>query len=291
MHESLAYYLQVWELQTLNLAWLPDCSSLHIVCCSASRVDDAFLTAALAGYTLDILQSASIYAEHASRPRDASASTSTSGPTTTSSGAVMEIDDLRIAVSSKLEHSYSSPLPKEFLLNLASQINKVPLPVIPDSYGIRLPHERERLTAPNWDLEPVKERRDLLALEEQERQKQAAIDTAANMQANASTSAAVQDMDLVEQGAREDLMGGAQQEDEDEDGENEEEEAEGEGEEDEEDEDEDEDDDEMEDALQSGLQAGAEAVNTSAQEGGDNSMNGDDEEDAEGSGEASGADA
>jgi transcription initiation factor TFIID subunit 9B len=203
----------------------------------------------------------------------------------------MEIDDLRIAVSSKLEHSYCSPLPKEFLLNLASQINKVPLPVIPDSYGIRLPHERERLTAPNWDLEPVKERRDLLALEEQERQKQAAIDTAANMQANASTSAAVQDMDLVEQGAREDLMGGAQQEDEDEDGENEEEEAEGEGEEDEEDEDEDEDDDEMEDALQSGLQAGAEAVNTSAQEGGDNSMNGDDEEDAEGSGEASGADA
>lgn len=242
------------------------------------------------GYTLDILQSAQVYAEHAARPRDASASASSSAPTSTSSGAIMEIDDLRIAVSSKLEHSYSSPLPKEFLLNLASQINKVPLPVIPDSYGIRLPHERERLTAPNWDLEPVKERRDLLALEEQEKHRQAAEDAATIARANASTSAAGQDMDL-EQNARDDLIGNAQQGDEDEDAENDEDEAE--GEEDEEDEEDDDDDDEMEDALQDGLQQGQ--ADAAGQDGAETSINGEDgegedEEDAEGSGEGSGAD-
>lgn len=203
----------------------------------------------------------------------------------------MEIDDLRIAVSSKLEHSYSSPLPKEFLLNLASQINKVPLPVIPDSYGIRLPHERDRLTAANWDLEPVKERRDLLAMEEQEKQRQEAEDAAAASQAQASTSAAGQDMQ-VEGSARDDQTDGAQQDDEEEDAENDEEEAEGE---EEEEDDDDEDDEEMEDALQSGLQQNAQAANTSGQDGADNSMNGDgdgeDDEDAEGSGEGSGADA
>jgi transcription initiation factor TFIID subunit 9B len=64
-----------------------------------------------------------------------------------------------MAANSKLEHSYSSPLPKEFLLPLAAQINRVPLPILPESYGIRLPHERDRLTAINWDLAPVTERR------------------------------------------------------------------------------------------------------------------------------------
>lgn len=103
------------------------------------------------GYTLEILQEAQIYADHAQRPRDPS--TSASGPT------ALEVDDLRMAVNSKLEHSYSSPLPKEFLLPLAAQINRVPLPILPESYGIRLPHERDRLTAVNWGLVPVTERR------------------------------------------------------------------------------------------------------------------------------------
>lgn len=69
------------------------------------------------------------------------------------------MDDLRLAVSSKLETSYSSAPSKEFLLPLAAQINRVPLPLVPDSFGIRLPHERERLTAVNWEIKPVKEKR------------------------------------------------------------------------------------------------------------------------------------
>lgn len=69
------------------------------------------------------------------------------------------MDDLRLAVSSKLEHSFSTPLPKEFLLPLAAKINAIPLPILPESYGIRLPPERERLTAINWDFLPVRERR------------------------------------------------------------------------------------------------------------------------------------
>ena len=104
----------------------------------------------VSGYTLEILQSAQIYAEHAQRQRDGS-NTTTALP--------LEIDDLRLAVSSKLEHSYSSALPKEFLMPLAAQINRVPLPILPESYGIRLPPDRERLTAVNWDLIPLAERR------------------------------------------------------------------------------------------------------------------------------------
>jgi transcription initiation factor TFIID subunit 9B len=40
------------------------------------------------------------------------------------------------------------------LLNLASTVNRQPLPPIPESYGIRLPPERERLTAVNFDIVP-----------------------------------------------------------------------------------------------------------------------------------------
>lgn len=127
----------------------------------------------IAGYTLEVLQDAQVYAEHAQRPRDASAA----------STYPLEVEDLRMAVSSKLEHSYSSPLPKEFLLPLAAQINRVPLPILPESYGIRLPHERDRLTAVNWDLAPVTGKRTYAELEQENQTQQGQ-----SMDATASTS-------------------------------------------------------------------------------------------------------
>jgi transcription initiation factor TFIID subunit 9B len=42
----------------------------------------------------------------------------------------------------------------QLLLNLATTVNRQPLPPIPESYGIRLPPERERLTAVNFDIVP-----------------------------------------------------------------------------------------------------------------------------------------
>ncbi|MBW0476472.1 hypothetical protein O181_016187 [Austropuccinia psidii MF-1] len=90
-------------------------------------------------YTVDILSDALVYAEHAGR-----ASTS-HGP---------DVEDVRLAVQAKVEHSMSEPMSKEFLLSLAENLNRTSLPPIPERYGIRLPPEKDRLTAPNFDIAP-----------------------------------------------------------------------------------------------------------------------------------------
>ena len=57
-------------------------------------------------------------------------------------------------MQSKVKHSFSAPPPKEFLLELAEEKNKNPLPGVPEKYGIRLPAERHCLTAVNFDIAP-----------------------------------------------------------------------------------------------------------------------------------------
>lgn len=42
----------------------------------------------------------------------------------------------------------------QFLLQLATQVNAAPLPPVPEVYGIRLPPQASRLTAPNFSLVP-----------------------------------------------------------------------------------------------------------------------------------------
>lgn len=90
-------------------------------------------------YTVDILSDALVYAEHAGRAHAAH------GP---------DVEDVRLAVQAKVEHSMTSPMSKEFLLSLADTLNRTSLPPIPERYGIRLPPEKDRLTAPNFDIAP-----------------------------------------------------------------------------------------------------------------------------------------
>merc|ERR1711939_187325 len=61
----------------------------------------------------------------------------------------ISLEDLRMAIQSRTEGSL---LPKEYLLSLASQVNAVPLPAVPEAYAVALPPERERLTAPNLTI-------------------------------------------------------------------------------------------------------------------------------------------
>ena len=61
---------------------------------------------------------------------------------------------MRLAIQGRVNHSFTAPPPKEFLVELAEEKNKVPLPLIPEKYGIRLPHERHCLTAVNFQLIP-----------------------------------------------------------------------------------------------------------------------------------------
>ncbi|KAG0301581.1 Transcription initiation factor TFIID subunit 9 [Dissophora globulifera] len=86
-------------------------------------------------YTTDVFQDALLYSEHAGRTD-------------------VILDDVKLAIQGRVNHSFTSPPPKEFLLELAEEKNKVPLPLIPEKYGIRLPHERHCLTAVNFDLIP-----------------------------------------------------------------------------------------------------------------------------------------
>ena len=101
---------------------------------------------------------------------------------------------------------------------LAAQINRVPLPILPESYGIRLPPERERLTAVNWDLLPLVERRSYPEImEEQQQPKASSVVTNGVLNGNEAG------MDIDVNG--EDLFGG-QDNDEDEDAEEDEEDEE-----------------------------------------------------------------
>lgn len=90
-------------------------------------------------YTSDILTDSLMYAEHA---RAGSTSTAPIVPS---------VDDVRLAVQARTE---GAQLPKEFLLQLATTVNSVPLPPVPEVYGIRLPPPAQRLTAPNFSIVP-----------------------------------------------------------------------------------------------------------------------------------------
>ncbi|GAA6018400.1 hypothetical protein JCM10207_000879 [Rhodosporidiobolus poonsookiae] len=90
-------------------------------------------------YTTDILTDALMYADHAR------AGSSSTAP------VVPSLDDLRLAVQARTE---GAQVPKEFLLHLSTTVNSIPLPPLPEVYGIRLPPPAQRLTAPNFSLVP-----------------------------------------------------------------------------------------------------------------------------------------
>jgi len=66
-------------------------------------------------------------------------------------GSVIGVEDVRLAVSSKVTHSFRGPPPKEFLLEVAAERNRRPLPPVREGVEIRLPPERWCLNAPNWE--------------------------------------------------------------------------------------------------------------------------------------------
>ncbi|KDN53553.1 TFIID-31kDa-domain-containing protein [Tilletiaria anomala UBC 951] len=92
-------------------------------------------------YTYDVLQDAIMYADHAS-------SAAKGIPTSVS------LDDLQLAVQSRVNYSFTQPPSKEMLLSLATSLNTMPLPPISDSHGVRLPPRQHRLTNINFNILP-----------------------------------------------------------------------------------------------------------------------------------------
>lgn len=93
-------------------------------------------------YTSAVLQDALIYA-------DVSNSSNAAGINPPST---ITAEDLRMSIASRVNHQFNTSLPKEFLLDIAQERNKIALPPVDKGYGIRLPPEKYCLTGVNWEL-------------------------------------------------------------------------------------------------------------------------------------------
>ncbi|XP_012884365.1 PREDICTED: transcription initiation factor TFIID subunit 9B [Dipodomys ordii] len=87
-------------------------------------------------YVTTILDDAKIYSSHAKKPN-------------------VDADDVRLAIQCRADQSFTSPPPRDFLLDIARLKNQTPLPLIKPYSGPRLPPDRYCLTAPNYRLKSL----------------------------------------------------------------------------------------------------------------------------------------
>ncbi|XP_061431127.1 transcription initiation factor TFIID subunit 9-like [Lethenteron reissneri] len=87
-------------------------------------------------YVTGILDEARVYSAHAKKTS-------------------IDMDDIKLAIQCRMDHSFTSPPPRDFLLEIARQKNQTPLPLIKPYAGPRLPPDRYCLTAPNYRLKSL----------------------------------------------------------------------------------------------------------------------------------------
>nr|XP_033802848.1 transcription initiation factor TFIID subunit 9B isoform X2 [Geotrypetes seraphini] len=90
-------------------------------------------------YVTTILEDAKIYSSHAKKSN-------------------VDADDVRLAIQCRTDQSFTSPPPRDFLLDIARQKNQTPLPLIKPYSGPRLPPDRYCLTAPNYRLRSIQKK-------------------------------------------------------------------------------------------------------------------------------------
>lgn len=66
----------------------------------------------------------------------------------------IDMEDIRMATQTRDSYMLTDPLPRELLLSMARHCNSIPLPQIPERFGVRLPEEKYCLTAANYDVVP-----------------------------------------------------------------------------------------------------------------------------------------
>lgn len=64
----------------------------------------------------------------------------------------ISVQALRQAISSRTGYTFAGALPKEFMLEQASERNRIQLPKVERSYGVQLPPEKFCLTGVPWGL-------------------------------------------------------------------------------------------------------------------------------------------
>ncbi|XP_042567025.1 transcription initiation factor TFIID subunit 9-like [Cyprinus carpio] len=90
-------------------------------------------------YITTIIEDAKIYSTHAKK-------------------STVDADDIRLAIQCRVDQSFISPPPRDFLLDIARQKNQTPLPLIKPYTGPRLPPDRYCLTAPNYRLKSLQKK-------------------------------------------------------------------------------------------------------------------------------------
>ncbi|XP_027124807.1 transcription initiation factor TFIID subunit 9 [Coffea eugenioides] len=105
-------------------------------------------------YAVDVLTDAQIYSDHADK-------------------SVIDSDDVKLAIQSKVNFSFSQPPPREVLLELARNRNKIPLPKSITRPGIPLPPEQDTLINPNYQF-AITKKQSKQAIEEAEDDEEAA---------------------------------------------------------------------------------------------------------------------
>ncbi|XP_052443854.1 transcription initiation factor TFIID subunit 9-like isoform X3 [Carassius gibelio] len=90
-------------------------------------------------YVTTIIEDAKIYSTHAKKSN-------------------VDADDVRLAIQCRVDQSFTSPPPRDFLLDIARQKNQTPLPLIKPYTGPRLPPDRYCLTTPNYRLKSLQKK-------------------------------------------------------------------------------------------------------------------------------------
>ncbi|KAG7249120.1 hypothetical protein CRUP_018787 [Coryphaenoides rupestris] len=90
-------------------------------------------------YVTTIIEDAKIYATHAKK-------------------SIVDAEDIKLAIQCRMDQSFTSPPPRDFLLEVARQKNQTPLPLIKPYTGPRLPPDRYCLTAPNYRIKSIQKK-------------------------------------------------------------------------------------------------------------------------------------
>nr|CAB3266802.1 transcription initiation factor TFIID subunit 9B-like [Phallusia mammillata] len=91
-------------------------------------------------YVSEVLDDAKTFANHAGR-------------------STVTLDDTKLAIKSQLDHSFTNPPPREFLVDVARQKNTTALPSLKTFSGARLPPDRYCLSSVNYRLKSMADKK------------------------------------------------------------------------------------------------------------------------------------
>lgn len=83
-------------------------------------------------YTTEVLEDAQLYASHAEK-------------------SDVDLEDVRLAIQSRVNLSFTNPPPRELLMELAQKRNGMPLPAVAPT-EVRLPQQQHCLVNPNYQV-------------------------------------------------------------------------------------------------------------------------------------------